>query len=235
MKTNVFFINSTTLLGVGWWLVAAVLLFAAGVRAAEPTFTNVTAAVAPGLPKLQESSVSWADFDGDGRLDFLITGYSTITMSNAVDGVYNGIFPITQLWRNTGSGFSNVTATLAPDLPGVFSGSVAWGDYDNDGRLDFLLTGYANGYGYFVSQLRRNTVSGFTNVTATVAPRLPGVGGGSVAWGDYDNDGRHRCRRSLPVRSRRGSAGLHQLPDGFGALRIGLQLRGGRVQPRGSG
>src|SRR5262245_20205080 len=24
-----------------------------------------------------------------------------------------------------------------PDLPGVHSGSVAWADYDNDGRLDF--------------------------------------------------------------------------------------------------
>jgi len=40
--------------------------------------------------------------------------------------------------------FSNVTASVAPGLPGVFQSSVAWGDYDNDGRLDFLITG-ANG------------------------------------------------------------------------------------------
>ena len=43
----------------------------------------------------------------------------TITMSNADDGVYNASFPASQLWRNTGSGFTNVTATVAPGLPGV--------------------------------------------------------------------------------------------------------------------
>ena len=34
-----------------------------------------------------------------------------------------------------------MTASVAPGLPGVSGSSVAWGDYDNDGRLDFLLTG----------------------------------------------------------------------------------------------
>ena len=27
-------------------------------------------------------------------------------------------------------------------LTGVYNGSVAWGDYDNDGDLDILLSGY---------------------------------------------------------------------------------------------
>jgi hypothetical protein len=34
-----------------------------------------------------------------------------------------------------------VTASVAPGLQSVVYSSVAWGDYDNDGRLDFLLTG----------------------------------------------------------------------------------------------
>ena len=67
-----------------------------------------------------------------------------------------------------------MTATVAPGLPGVLTGPVAWGDYDNDGRLDFLLTGHT-GSGARIAQLWRNTGSGFTNVTATVAPGLPGV------------------------------------------------------------
>ncbi len=88
---------------------------------------------------------------------------------------------ISQLWRNTGSGFSNVTASVAPGLPGIYAGSVAWGDFDNDGRLDFWITGGG-------AQLWRNTGSGFSNVTASVAPGLPEAYRSS--WGDYDNDGR---------------------------------------------
>ena len=143
-------------------------------------FTNVTATVAPGLPGVTEGSVAWGDYDNDGRLDFLLTGWADSAR-------------IAQVWRNTGSGFVNVTATVAPGLPGVYYSSVAWGDYDNDGRLDFLLTGSTllpSMYSGYISQVWRNTGSGFINVTATVAPGLPGVDYSSVGWGDYDNDGR---------------------------------------------
>ncbi|MGC3958878.1 MAG: VCBS repeat-containing protein [Verrucomicrobiota bacterium] len=138
-------------------------------------FSNVTASVAPGLLGVSQGAVAWADYDNDGRLDFFLTGVNNVT-------------PISQLWRNTGNGFTNVTASVAPGLPGVFDSSIAWADYDNDGRLDFLLTGNYNGSAF--SQLWRNTGSGFTNVTVSVAPGLPGVHYGSVVWGDYDNDGR---------------------------------------------
>jgi hypothetical protein len=135
-------------------------------------FTNVTASLAPGLPRLAGGSVAWADFDNDGRLDFLLTGNNT--NGNA----------ISQLWRNTGNGFTNATSSFAPDLPGVSESSVGWGDYDNDGRLDLLLTGFN------IAQLWRNFGSRLINVTTTVAPELGGGNNNCVAWGDYDNDGR---------------------------------------------
>jgi hypothetical protein len=142
-------------------------------------FTNVTASVAPGLPGVRFAEVAWGDYDNDGWLDFLITGQRT-----------NNV-PVSQLWRNTGNGFTNITASLAPGLPGVSSSAVAWSDFDNDGRLDFLIAGHTNASPtYPTSQLWRNTGGGFTNVTASFAPDLPGVESGSVAWGDYDNDGR---------------------------------------------
>ncbi len=169
----------TARLAAGRWYVAIVLLSVAGVGAAEPTFTNVTATVAPDLPDVYGASVAWGDYDNDGLLDFLLTGQYSIEIGDL----------ISQIWRNTGSRFTNVTATVASGLPPVSVGSVAWGDYDNDGRLDFILTGMTN-CDAGISQIWRNTGSGFTNVTDTVASGLQGVWSSSAAWGDYNNDGR---------------------------------------------
>ena len=144
-------------------------------------FADVTSSETPGLPSVYHSSVAWGDYDNDGRLDFLLTGFAP------------GNIPTSQLWRNLGNGFSNVTASVAPGLPGVAISSVAWEDYDNDGRPDFLLTGTTDGSSFgVISELWRNTGSGFTNATDTAFPPngLPGVHFSSVAWGDYDNDGR---------------------------------------------
>jgi formylglycine-generating enzyme required for sulfatase activity len=131
----------------------------------------------PDLPGVFSGSVAWGDYDNDGRMDFLLSG------SDGATGL-----PKLLLWQNTGSGFSNVTASVAPGLPGVFDSSVAWGDFDNDGRLDFLITGLTNlSSSVAVSQVWRNTGSDFTNMPV---PGLPGVAQGSAAWSDFDNDGR---------------------------------------------
>src|SRR5262249_52431010 len=44
-------------------------------------------------------------------------------------------------------------------LPGVAGSSVAWGDYDNDGKLDFLLTGAVGG-GNYLSKVYHNEGNG---------------------------------------------------------------------------
>lgn len=124
------------------------------------------------LPGVDSSAVAWADFDNDGQLDFLLTGYT-------------GSGGIAQVWRNNGSGsFSNLNAGLT----GVFYSSVARADFDNDGYLEILLTGTTNGFlNGVVSQIWRNSGTGrFTNINAG----LPGVSQGSVAAGDFDHDGK---------------------------------------------
>jgi hypothetical protein len=147
---------------------------AAGFLRGEPRrFVRAFAEVPTPFPLLHQATAAWGDYDNDGRLDLLLAGRST-----------NG--PLTQLWRNTGAGF--VDSGFA--FPGVFHGAAAWGDYDNDGRLDLALSGFGSYDTNFAPVLRaaifRNTGSGFTNIGAA----LPGVSHGSLAWGDYDRDGR---------------------------------------------
>jgi hypothetical protein len=122
------------------------------------------------LPDVYNGSVTWADYNGDGKQDFLLTGYRGF-------GGY-----ISKLYKNTGNGFTEDTTVSLPD---VYNGSVAWADYNGDGKQDFLLTG--SSFGSYISKLYKNTGNGFTEDT-TVS--LPGVSGGSVAWADYNGDGK---------------------------------------------
>jgi uncharacterized repeat protein (TIGR01451 family) len=133
------------------------------------------------LTGVQRSSVAWGDYDNDGDLDILLAGRDS------------GDNPVAKLYRNSGpsagSGWSFVDSGPADDaLTGVFFGSVAWGDYDNDGDLDILLTGYDSSFNR-VTKVYRNggSAAGWSFVDSGVA--LASVTTSSVAWGDYDNDG----------------------------------------------
>jgi hypothetical protein len=130
-------------------------------------FTNVPVS---GLRGVYVSSAAWGDFDNDGLLDFILEGLSG-----------NGF--ISEIWRNTGNGFANLTVA---GLPGIADGSLACADFDNDGRLDFLITGLTNGVTE-ISQLWRNTGAGFINIPV---PDLPGSFDNALGWADFDNDSR---------------------------------------------
>ena len=116
-------------------------------------------------------SVAWGDYDNDDDLDILITG-------SYVDSSYHRI---SRVYRNNG----NSTFTdIAAGLTGVMSGCAAWGDYDNDGDLDIILTGNS-GTNPLSKVYRNNGNSTFTYILTAI----PGVYDSSVSWGDYDNDG----------------------------------------------
>jgi hypothetical protein len=117
---------------------------------------------------------AWGDYDNDGLPDLFVTDQQ---------GVRN------RLYHNNGNGnFTNVTS--GPMLKPASSGGAfgcSWGDYDNDGYLDLITTGFNgtnglyhnNGDGTFTQILSEPPVLNYTPDAATVG----------VAWVDYDNDG----------------------------------------------
>jgi hypothetical protein len=116
------------------------------------------------LPGLSNGSVSWGDFDNDGNLDLILTGY-------------NGSSYVTKIYKNNGNeSFSSINLSL----PANRSPQASWFDYNNDGFLDFVIIGE-----FYSTVYRNNGNSTFTNVNAD----LPVVTWGSVTCGDLDNDG----------------------------------------------
>jgi len=121
------------------------------------------------LPGVYRGSVAWGDFDNDSDLDIFMTGFT------AADSV------ISKIYRNEGSRFLEHPASLV----GVFRrGSVALGDYDEDGDLDLLLAGETSA-GPRITKVYQNDRGRFVDIQAG----LEGINSGPVAWGDYDNDG----------------------------------------------
>ncbi len=91
--------------------------------------------------------------------------------------------PHNHLYRNDGGGhFTDVTdkAGLNPDMYGM---AVAAADYDNDGHIDLLVTGYGK------TILYHNDGNGhFTDVTEKAGIKVDGWAISST-WLDYDKDG----------------------------------------------
>lgn len=117
-----------------------------------------------------QSSVNWADFNNDGLLDFLLSGWD------------NG--PIfTQLYSNDGTG--NFTKFDTTSFTQVAYSSADWGDVDNDGDLDIIIMGIEK-TGARSTKLYLNDGNNFIEDTSN---SFQGVDNGSVEFGDYDNDG----------------------------------------------
>ncbi|MDY7075302.1 MAG: FG-GAP-like repeat-containing protein [Chloroflexota bacterium] len=126
------------------------------------------------LTGLNYAAAAWGDYDNDGDLDILLTGRDS------------GLNYTARVYRNDGADIFT-TAVTTDTLTGVYRGSVAWGDYDNDSDLDIILTGQDENSNYVARVYRNDGADIFTTVVTT--DTLAGVQYSSVDWGDYDNDG----------------------------------------------
>jgi hypothetical protein len=142
-------------------------------------------------------TATFFDYDNDGRLDLFVTntaGWTTNDFDKA-SHYFPGLEDLWELARspkeynilyhNNGDGtFTDVTAKAGLAGKG-WGGDVAVFDYDDDGRLDLLVT---NMFG--LSQLYRNNGDGtFTDVTRQTLGKTSWGAIGTKAF-DYDNDGR---------------------------------------------
>jgi tetratricopeptide (TPR) repeat protein len=152
--------------------------------APEPFFTDVTKeagldsfrqfqhARTSQLPEDMGSGVAWGDFDNDGLDDlFVVSG------GGPLNAPTSELAP-SILYRNLGNGkFERVKDF--PDLR-IHGMAAAWGDYNNDGWLDLIVTGYdtillfRNDHGHLVQDKSFPSPKGFW---------------AGASWGDYNRDG----------------------------------------------
>ena len=130
------------------------------------------------------------DYDNDGWLDLFVSSY----YGSIVDivGSYLQLpaqVETLKLYRNTGSGFQDVTKSVRLDR--VFNPMGAnFGDLDNDGFLDFYLGTGSPSYAVLVPNVlfRNHDGKSFVDVTASSGTGCLHKGHG-VAFADIDNDG----------------------------------------------
>ncbi|MEO0900245.1 MAG: FG-GAP-like repeat-containing protein [Bacteroidota bacterium] len=122
------------------------------------------------LPGLINPYISWGDYDADGDLDLAYCGTTQTGQSS------------TKLYNNLGNGNFASINTVVED---VRDGSIEWGDYDNDGDMDVLISGIDNVGDRLTSIYKNNGNQGFALVTAG----LTGVSNGEAVWVDFNNDG----------------------------------------------
>ncbi len=86
-------------------------------------FTDVTEQLAPGLSKIGlVKSALWTDFNNDSKIDLIVVGEW---------------MPLT-FFKNENGKFVNITEQIGFSKTGGWWNSIAGGDFDNDGDIDYI-------------------------------------------------------------------------------------------------
>ncbi|WP_144017336.1 FG-GAP-like repeat-containing protein [Ekhidna lutea] len=149
-----------------------ILFFGLSIQFTCAQFTDITSAEIPQAA----GDVAFIDFDSDGDLDLLVTGFDNNE-------------PVCRISVNDGVG--NFKPAFNLGLEGLSSiPSLAVGDYNSDALVDFAVTGLtkdldASGNRKIKLIIYKNTGEGFVAVN----DENIGMDRGNLEFGDYDNDG----------------------------------------------
>jgi hypothetical protein len=138
------------------------------------------------LPLLLGGAVAWGDGDADGDLDLLVTGGEIGPF--LLDGKV-------AVFENSGGTFSDagveILGRFGEPGTGRYGGDAAWGDFNHDGLMDFLVSGHAS----TVSAETGRTYESLGNLQfsySTVGFRngaFASGANGATVWGDLEGDG----------------------------------------------
>jgi PGF-pre-PGF domain-containing protein len=127
------------------------------------------------LKQVYSSAFIFGDYDNDNDMDAVLMG--------CCDDLYT--------YKNNGTTLlvSQKSITDGGDLIGIFCGSLGFGDYDNDGDLDFVVTGREDDRNRIYNN---NGSKGYLFMDDTGAGqgiKTDNMKYGGLAWGDVDRDG----------------------------------------------
>jgi hypothetical protein len=145
---------------------------------------------------VNSSGPSFVDYDNDGDIDIYVSTE------------YHGDNQGNRLFENNGNGeFIDVAVERGVDNKGGLGRGASWGDYDNDGDMDVVISNMppADRSTHVPTSLYKNllietgspnfkNVSREANLYRKNVPKdqeIGGIGntGAGVAWADFDNDG----------------------------------------------
>ncbi len=126
---------------------------------------------------------SWGDYDNDGDLDLLLPGPVPFGVAGYGSQETGGTIFTN---RAGAEGLKSAFAFAEQEIVGHRAGG-SWGDVNNDGLLDYLLTSSCSCD--FIDLYLQTPDGGFERANAAYGLHRT-VGGRDAVWADYDNDGR---------------------------------------------
>lgn len=139
----------------------------------DGTFTKDETASAT-IEAVSRGDVEWYDYDNDGDLDLLLTGRPSL-----------GTDVVTNLYDNS-NGVLTLNSSISSTFTDVSNSSAKWGDFNNDGHTDVLISGEQVNASVLTKLYKNNGNGTFSNSTASST--FDEESYSNIDWGDIDGD-----------------------------------------------